>query len=199
MDDDPATEILEATYRALCEHGYADLTMKDIAAESERSKAAIHYHYDSKENLFVEFLDYLFERYTDHLTAAEDGRPRDRLFELLEVVLGETEAKPGQEFRTAMLEVKAQAPYAPAIRERLERFDEYLLDHVTETVEAGVEAGEFDESVEPGDAAEFLVTAITGAHTRRVTVDRSTEELANLLQGYIERTLLVDEKSEDAD
>ena len=64
MDDDTATEILAATYRALCQHGYAALTVKDIAAEADRSKASIHYYYDSKENLFTQFLDFLYERYT---------------------------------------------------------------------------------------------------------------------------------------
>lgn len=34
MADEPATEILDATYRALCEHGYANLTLQDIAADA---------------------------------------------------------------------------------------------------------------------------------------------------------------------
>ena len=38
--------VTEATCRALCEHGYADLTMQDIADESNKSTAALHYHYD---------------------------------------------------------------------------------------------------------------------------------------------------------
>ncbi|MEF8974259.1 MAG: helix-turn-helix domain-containing protein, partial [Haloarcula sp.] len=46
-DGDTADDIMDATYRALCTHGYADLTMQDIADESDKSKAALHYHYDS--------------------------------------------------------------------------------------------------------------------------------------------------------
>lgn len=39
MDDEPATEILHATSRVLCDNGYANLTLRDIAAEAERSGA----------------------------------------------------------------------------------------------------------------------------------------------------------------
>jgi len=56
---------MEATYRALCAHGYADLTTQDIADESETSKASLHYHYDTKEELLLSFLDYLYDRFVE--------------------------------------------------------------------------------------------------------------------------------------
>ena len=40
---DTPEEVMEATCRALCEHGYADLTMQDVADESDKSTAALHY------------------------------------------------------------------------------------------------------------------------------------------------------------
>ncbi|SEP09097.1 transcriptional regulator, TetR family [Halogranum amylolyticum] len=58
---------LEATYRALCRHGYADLTVGDIAAEAERSKSLVHYYYGSKEHLFTEFL--VFEHTNSYLSS----------------------------------------------------------------------------------------------------------------------------------
>lgn len=56
-----------ATYRALCEHGYAELTMRDIAEESDRSKAALHYHYDDKEGLLVAFLDHIYASFVERV------------------------------------------------------------------------------------------------------------------------------------
>ncbi|AHG01016.1 hypothetical protein HALLA_13260 [Halostagnicola larsenii XH-48] len=64
MADEPATEILEATYRVLCECGYTDLILQDIAAKAGPSKWSIHHHDDSKDQLFVAFLDELPERFT---------------------------------------------------------------------------------------------------------------------------------------
>jgi AcrR family transcriptional regulator len=69
-DGDPETDataeltetqeaIVEATYSAVCEYGYADVTMQDIADRTDRSKAALHYHFDCRADLFREFLSYL--------------------------------------------------------------------------------------------------------------------------------------------
>ena len=199
MDTDTATEILEATYRALCKHGYADLSLSDIADETNRSKASIHYYYDSKDNLFTEFLDFLYERYTEKLTPVEGSTPREQLFALLETVLTDEQTAPGQEFRTAVLEVKAQAPYDDTIRAQLIRFDEFLFELLRDIITAGIASGEFDDTIEPDVAAEFLVTAITGAHTRRVAVDHSADRLLRAMQWYVETHLVVDEQSEDDD
>jgi AcrR family transcriptional regulator len=198
MDDDTATEILEATYRALCQHGYANLTLEDIADEADRSKASIHYYYDSKENLFIEFLEFLYELYTARLPSIDGGAPREQLSALLQAVLTDEDAAPGQEIRTALLEVKAQAPYNDAIQTRLSNFDEVLFERLRDIIAVGVESDDFNTTVEPAVAADFLVTAITGAHTRRVTVDHSSEQLYEAITRYVEIHLLAAELSEAA-
>ncbi|MFD1635245.1 TetR/AcrR family transcriptional regulator (plasmid) [Haloplanus ruber] len=196
MDEDTATEILEATYRALCRYGYAELTLENIAEEADRSKGIIHYHYDNKENLFVELLDFLYERYTTQLPSVEGGTPRAQLSALLDVVLTDEETTPDQEIRTALLEVKAQAPYNDAIQTRLTNFDEVLFERIQDIIAAGVEIGEFDTTVEPAVAAEFLVTIITGAHTRCVAVECSSEQLHETITRYVEKHLIAEELSE---
>ncbi|HET7323460.1 MAG TPA: helix-turn-helix domain-containing protein, partial [Halococcus sp.] len=64
---DTTDELMHATYRALCKHGYANLTMQDIADESTKSKAALHYHYDTKQDLLLAFLSFLYERFEERL------------------------------------------------------------------------------------------------------------------------------------
>jgi TetR/AcrR family transcriptional repressor of nem operon len=197
MSDDTATEILAATYRALCRHGYADLTLADVADEADRSKAAIHYYYD-REALFVEFLDFLYERYTVRLPSVDGGTPRDQLSALLAAVLTDEGAAPDQRLRTALLAVRAQAPYDDAVQTRLSNFDAVRYERLRDIIAAGVESGEFDATVEPAVAAEFLVTAVTGAHTRRVAVKRSSETLYETITWYVDRQLLADEVPEAA-
>ena len=198
MDDDTATEILEATYRALCEHGYADLTLKDIANATDWSKASIHYYYDSKENLFIEFLDFLYDRYTAQLPSVDGGTPREQLYALLETVLTDEEAASDHEFRTALLEVNAQAPYNDAIQTRLSNFDETLLERVQHIVAAGIETGDFNASIDPAVAADFLVTSITGVHTRRVVVEHPSEQLYETVLQYTDTYLVADTLPEAA-
>jgi len=198
MADDPATEILEATYRALCEKGYADLTLRDIAAEADRSKASLYYHYDSKDQLFVAFLDELYERFTDRVGSPDGETPREQLESLLDVLL-RTDAGPSpRAFRTAMLELTAQAPYNPRLQARLAEFDEFLFDQLQSVLSAGVKSGQFDERIEPARDAEFITTAIIGAHTRHVAINRPPDRLCATMTGYIERHLLADQRPEVA-
>lgn len=186
----PKEDILEATYRALCQEGYAELTLDDIAAEHDRSKGTIFYHFDSKADLFTEFLDFLYNRYAARLDDVTGSTPRERLGSLLEVVLADGEASAGQEFRTAMLEVNAQAPYDEAIKSKLEHFDDLLYEHIQVIIVDGIESGDFDERIDPDLAAEFLVTTIFGAQMRRVSIGRSTDWLLETIASYAELLLL---------
>jgi TetR/AcrR family transcriptional repressor of nem operon len=198
MADDPATEILDATYRALCEHGYANLTLQDIATEADTSKGSIHYHYDSKDQLFVAFLDELYERFTDRVNSRDGDTPREQLEALLQVLLTTDADSSLRAFRTAMLELTAQAPYNSTLQERLTDFDEFLIEQLREILAAGVDTGEFDDNINPVHDAEYLATTITGAHTRHVAINHSSDQLYDTMTRYIKRHLLADEQPEVA-
>ncbi|SEA12326.1 transcriptional regulator, TetR family [Haloplanus vescus] len=170
-DDTPTDDIMCATYRALCRHGYANLTMQDIADEWSKSKAALHYHYDTKRGLLLAFLDHLFDAYTDRVADDGDGPPRERLQTLLADALDPPRTDASQELRTALFEVKAQAPHDDGFRERLARFDRYLHDEVRGIVTEGVETGAFRADIDPETTATLLVTLVNGARSRRVALD----------------------------
>jgi AcrR family transcriptional regulator len=185
MSDEPADELLAATHRALCRHGYADLTLRHIAAESDRSKATIHYHYHGKDELFAAFLDYLYERYTEAASSVDGTPGREQLHSLLELVLDDG-AHAGPGFGTALLEVRAQAPYDETVRHHLRRFDEFLVDRLEAVIEDGIECGEFDDAVDPGRAAKRLATLVEGARARGVVADRPADERYRAVEEYVE-------------
>jgi AcrR family transcriptional regulator len=188
MSDVP-DEMMAATYEALCECGYADLTMQDIADRTDKSKAALHYYYDSKRDLLLAFLDYLYEEFTERVADPEGETEAERLAAFIELVLTPPdEDRVDEAFATAILELKAQAPYDDGVRERLRRFDEFLADRIRARVEAGIEAGEFRE-VDPDDVARFLVTSMDGARTKQVAVGRDVACTRRLLQQYVDRHL----------
>jgi len=191
MTDEPSEPIMEATYRALCSHGYASLTMQDIADETDLSKAALHYHYDSKHDLLVSFLDYLYGEFTDRVRDPPGDDPAERLEAFIDDVLVPPEPTEDERvaFGTAMLELKAQAPYDEDVRERLERFDRFLYDQARAVVSEGIRDGTFRE-VDPEDTARFLVTALDGAGTKRVSVGQDTDCTRRMLHAYVETHLV---------
>jgi len=191
MSSDSATEdIMSATYRALCKHGYASVTMQDIAAESEKSKSALHYHYERKHDLLCAFLDDLLASYTDRLDGVEGETAHDRLLGTIETVFEPTEDSPTREFKTAILEMKAQGPYDEAFRERLTKFDQVLRDHVEEILAAGVEGGEFRADLDVEATADFFATVFNGAQTRSVAIGRPVDRSRKHLEQYVESRVL---------
>ncbi|GAA0291776.1 TetR/AcrR family transcriptional regulator [Halarchaeum salinum] len=160
--------IMEATYRALREQGYADLTMRAIAEEYGKTTAAIHYHYDTKDDLLVAFLEYLLDTFLDHVHDAATDDPESHLGALLDGLLIEREDD--YDLVCALLEMRAQAPYHDAIREQLVRNDEYLREVVRSVVADGVERGVFRDDVDPDTVASALITIVKGARTRFVVL-----------------------------
>ncbi|MFB6071553.1 MAG: TetR/AcrR family transcriptional regulator [Halobacterium sp.] len=197
-DDSPTDDIVDATYRALCEHGYADVTMADIAAESSKSKAALHYHYDSKHDLLVSFLEELLASFTDRLDAVSGETPRERLMETLDVFLGATENGPDREFKTAVLEMKAQCPYDDAVRERIVDFDDALRAHVAQILADGVESGAFRADLDVDAAADFVVSALNGVQTRSVATGRPVGEMRAAVEHFVETNVDAEPPGADA-
>ncbi|WP_435193815.1 TetR/AcrR family transcriptional regulator [Natronomonas sp. EA1] len=173
---DATDDIMRATFCALCKHGYADLTMQRIADESSVSKAALHYHYDTKDELLEAFLSQLLDRFRNRLETADAEGPTERLDAFLDEVFTPT-VEAEEEFATAILELKAGAPYQSAFRERLLDHDAFMREWVGAIVADGLDSGAFDTDRPPKELARSVVTMINGAHARRVALDESRASL----------------------
>lgn len=188
MNEETREAVMAATHRALCTHGFADLTTQRIADEWGKSKAALHYHYDTKEELLRTFLDHLLAKFESRL-ACESADPRVRLDAFVDAVFAPVEADDdSREFAVALLEIKAQAPYSETYRDRLAALDERMRETVAGAVRDGIEAGHFGDA-DPDDVARFVVTAINGAHVREVALDESPSEARRLIEGYLDDAL----------
>jgi AcrR family transcriptional regulator len=200
VTDDTCEAIMGATYRALCANGYADLTMQDIADETDKSKAALHYHYDSKQDLLLAFLDHLYDEFTARVSEPAGDDAATELRSFVDDVLQPTDSDADERlaFRTALLELKAQAPYDEGVRERLERFDAFLHEQVRDIVASGIETGVFRD-VDPDDTARFIVTALDGAQSKQVAVGQDIDCTRRMLHAYVETGLVADGDDTAAD
>ena len=188
---DTEVAFIEATYCALCEHGYADLTMQDIADETDKSKAALHYYFDGKEDLLLRFLDHMNEEFLGSLDDPAGSTPAERLVSLLETILS-TSGDGDQQFTTAFMEIKAQAPYRGGYRERLEYLDDEVYDRVHALVSAGVDSGQFAPETDPGDVTEHVLTYVQGTWTRSAAVGADVDALRGRLIRYVDSLLAPD-------
>ncbi|MDS0295026.1 TetR/AcrR family transcriptional regulator [Halogeometricum luteum] len=185
---DADEEIMRATYRALEEHGYADLTMKRIAEEYGKSTAAIHYHYETKDDLLAAFLDYLLDRFVSTIHEVETTDPEQRLEMLLDRLLAGP--KDNSDLSVAMLEMRSQAPYKEAFTERFEQNDEYVRYLLRTAIDHGISEGVFAD-VDSEHVSKTLMIIIDGARTRSVVFE-DADTLATARRAadeYLDETL----------
>ena len=185
-------EIMTATYEALCEYGYTDLTAQAIADRTDKSKSWLFYHYDSKDDLVVDFVGFLLERFEARLAEVEDRPPAEQLVAFVDLYLEEP-ADDRRAFHTALLELRAQAPADERFREQLRESDDRLRRTLESVLEDGIEAGQFhDHDVE--ETATLLLATLDGARLRQLTTGR--EEYLDVKRDAIERivgTILTDD------
>lgn len=185
---------MEATYRALCTHGYANLTIQKIGDEFSKSKSLVYHHYDGKDDLLLDFLEFMLEQFETDVIGEEHESAADYLEAVLDHVVPETVSAERDAFRRAMFELRAQAGHDVDYRDHFTHSDGVFQDHLSALVERGIEEGVFRE-VDPDEVAAFVLTAIDGAMLRRATADNepAVRAMRRELDEYLEARLLVDD------
>lgn len=160
---------MQATYRALCTHGFAELTMQDIADEADKSTALLHYHYDTKENLLVTFLAHMLARFDEQIAEMEGASATERLQCLFDRLSPDKGDEDRDGFYRALFELRVQAPYREAYREQLRANKASLQRIVADIVRDGIDTGEF-RPVDPEQTARFVLAALDGGRSAAVVL-----------------------------
>jgi len=161
-------EIMRATYLALCEHGYADLTVQRIGDQFPKSNSLVYHHYDSKDGLLLDFLGFMLDRFEEEMPFEDVDDPGEHLDAVLDHVFATPLPDERREFVRAMVELRAQAANDERYREQFTRHDRFFTERIAAIVDAGIERGVF-QSVDADAVATLLVTTINGSMTQRVT------------------------------
>ncbi len=178
MTDEPAdTElaIMEATFEAVCKHGYADVTMQDIADEFDKSKSLLHYHHHTKEELFGAFLEHLVDQYEEKLDDLVEGvdSPNERLREFVNWFTVGPEETERTSLHLALLEMRSQAQHNQKVREQFRRSDSLARAAITTLIKEGQAAGSFNPDADAAALAQLCFVTMDGARARQVTVDET--------------------------
>jgi len=164
-------EILEATYYALCEHGYAGLTIKKIGAHFDKSQSLIYHHYDNKDSLLLDLLGYMLEQIEQQVLFSKEP-PGDYIDIVVNEIFDETESQ-GCAFTQAVIELRAQTAHNEEYYELFRRSDNFIRKQLTQIIRAGVNKGMFDVD-EPKESAALFQTVLIGIQTEYLTADTQT-------------------------
>ena len=182
---DTREAIMKATYHALCEHGYAGLTIARIAEDFEKSKSLLYHHYDSKDELLLDFLSFMLEEFQLAVPAGESNRPEARLEAMFELALAPEDWDEGLKFTRAMTELRAQAAHDERFREHFVDHDRVFREALVETIEEGIDDGTFRE-VDAEQAAAFIFATLAGGMNQLATARAGHEDaIRDELERYV--------------
>jgi AcrR family transcriptional regulator len=183
-------EIMEATYRALLNHGYADLSISRIADELDKSKAAIYYHYDTKDDLLVAFLEFAVDRFEETIDTETGNEPAADLEHVIEKLLPLQPDEEQRQLQAVLVGLRSQAVTNGVFREQFTQIDERLAATIRGIVDHGIEEDTFRD-VDPSRVAEHILATVNGAMYGRATTDRKSAAAAARvsLASYIDSEL----------
>jgi AcrR family transcriptional regulator len=183
-------EIMEATYRALLEHGYAGLSISRIADELDKSNAAIYYHYDTKDDLLAAFLAFAVDRFEETVETETGDEPSEDLEHVTEKLLPLQPDAEQRQLQAVLVGLRSQAVTNEVFRERFTLIDERLAATIRDIVERGIDEGTFRD-VDPSRVAEHILATVNGAMYAHTTTDRKSATAAARvsLASYIDSEL----------
>lgn len=170
-------EIMQATYDAIQQHGYAGLTIQSIADNFGKSKAVLHYHYDTKEDLLAAFLDYLLSEFGETIQIEGLSSPEKQLLSLVNILLyGPDDASNEeiQRMQVALLEVQSQSPHNPLYRKQFTQIYHRLSDLFAEIIKRGVREDVFRD-VDANMTARHILFIIVGGQMNQYTTNLGTD------------------------
>jgi AcrR family transcriptional regulator len=195
--DETRTAIMQATYEALIEHGYENLTMQRIGDEFPKSKSLIYQHYDGKDEVLVELLEFLLDHFEAQMphSAAQDAH--DCLQTVLDYVLTAHPDADRAELTKVMVELRGQAPHNETFEQYFTANDRRVRQDLVEIVERGIEEGVY-RPVDAEAVAEFLLTAISGGTVRWATAGNAVDVAAvrDEIDVYLRCRLLREEENQ---
>lgn len=190
-------QILKAALRTFSDKGYSDTRLEDVAQEAGVTRGAIYWHFENKEDLYLQLTEELFEKYQRqvHLALAIEGSPLTRIRNLLKelfVMLEEDE-----EFRATYTTSLFRTTMTSKMHDQLNRFVAFmsqLAQTLGNLILEGIEAGEIEPKTNPFVAAVALVSYINGVEVtwlgapETFSVKRIAGDLADfLLRGIVKQ------------
>lgn len=188
---DARERILEAACDVIAQHGIEDVRIARIATAAGVSPPLVHYHFETREALLGEALEYSFELLGDFRTTAADDEgwtAGQKLGWMIDQSLPFS-GMGDREWRL-WLELWSRAARRPELRPVAARLYARYDAWIAEVVEEGIAAGEF-RAPDAHAVVQRLVAAIDGvglrvlvddpamgsAHARRLVVEQLAAEL----------------------
>jgi len=188
--------IMEATFRAVRKHGYADLRLRDIGEEMEMTRQVIHYHFDGKHDLLSSFLEYIIDQYEGSVDGAAEADPRTELDARIEQCLFGPEFDEFTHWDRMKVyhELFAYAQNDERHREIFNDHYDRIRGSIVAVIEDGVDRGVFRD-VDATRLGQLITDLIHAARGRRISLGHgdAPEETRRAIDEFVMESVYVED------
>jgi len=132
----PSEKILASAYDCLSENGYANVSMRDIAKQSGTALSQLTYYYKTKENLFLEVIDMMMNRYLSEAKEnMKNQKGAKRKLAGLSGYFGHL-VKKEPKFMRLLLDFTAQAMWVDSFKQKIESMFEDFSGMIEQEITA---------------------------------------------------------------
>ena len=184
--------MLRAAVEVICERGFSDTRISDVASRAEASPALVIYYFGTKDGLLTEAMRWSEDEFYRHteLMLARQTTVRDRLKTLVSLtcVRQRDDEVPGA--WGLWFDLWAQAFRHPAVKKDRAELDRQWRDLLARVVQAGIDAGEIGQvdvetfAIMWGSLLDGLVVqvaledpVVTAERARKVALEVAYKEL----------------------
>jgi AcrR family transcriptional regulator len=167
--------ILAAAVERIAGDGIDDVRIARIAMDAGVSTSLVHYHFETREALLEQALEYSFELAGDVRIGDDDGAVPDHTARLA-AMIDQCLPYPGALERDWILwvELWLRAVRHPELRPTAARLYARMRKWFAEAIAAGVEAGEFRTQADPKATADRILALCDGYGVRALLGDLPT-------------------------
>jgi AcrR family transcriptional regulator len=181
---EPATErgarerILAAAVERIARDGIDEVRIARIAMDAGVSTSLVHYHFETRDALLEQALEYSYELAGDVRLGPEGDAEELSGVERLAAMIDQCLPYPGMLERDWILwvELWLRAVRHPEMRPTAARLYERMRDWFSEAIAEGIEHGEFTPDADPDRAAERLLALADGYGVRVLFGDLRVED-----------------------
>ena len=159
---DTRRTILDVSLALFSQNGYDATSVAEICQGAQVSKGAFYHHFPSKQDLFLALMGTWLDTVDGFFqTAGQSAETVPQALENMAAISGGLfEALEGG--FPILLEFWTQASRHPAVWERAVAPYQRYLDYFSGMIQAGIDEGSFNPSVDPEHAARMLTSVVMG-------------------------------------
>jgi AcrR family transcriptional regulator len=179
--DDRRQNLILAAYKALTEHGFEGLRVREVAQTVGINPATLYYYFPNKEDLIDSVIAFVFDRLA--VTADENpGTPKDQLHAHLSRIYRQMRDEP--ELFAVLTEIRLRTVRSSTSRV-YDDFESTWKTKLVKLLQTGIRQGYWPNYLEPEIIATTIINLMLGAGLQATTQPRRIEESIAQLERWL--------------